>query len=550
MYSKNMGKTRLMVTAAYRFICRHWMYILLSVLYFWLFRQQRVWVVHSPHDDEWFIRMATSIRDGHWLGSYNHMTLIKLPLYPIFLSVFSALGVPVGFAQTLLYWFAASLFYFLVFIQLASPLSGVLFAFLLYNPSRFSDAMLFRVLRSDINAILALFIFASFSILLLTPRIRWCTKRWFAWFYASAFFLSLFYINREENITFLSLEMSVLGYLAYKMRYEKRFLRHIFMYVLVSGVALFLVSILNYSWYGIFAPTEFHTVWFRRAYSQISRVKPLTVNNKIPIPKEVRKELYHASPAFRQLEQFLEGDIGYGWAEVTFDFTHLDPNLREIGGDYFRWALREAVAAAGYYESPDSARLYYQRLAHEIDFACSEKLVDCRLTGNVFLPHSLIFHIADIIQDLSATFWFTITFRDIHMLSERRANDQDLIKIFESVTGMPSYDLDASSNEIVMNIMSMYSRVGLVMYIALVCAVFLILGFYPFSIVRKTFPWALLLIIIVGVLPMATFFAAFTSVNSENYAIAPTYLPVFYVSYLVLFTLGITAMYRIVHDSM
>ena len=41
------------------------------------------------------------------------------------------------------------------------------------------------------------------------------------------------------------------------------------------------------------------------------------------------------------------------------------------------WALRDAVAAAGYYSSGKFPEEYYLRLAQEIDNACSKGRLDC-----------------------------------------------------------------------------------------------------------------------------------------------------------------------------
>ena len=41
------------------------------------------------------------------------------------------------------------------------------------------------------------------------------------------------------------------------------------------------------------------------------------------------------------------------------------------------WALRDAVAMAGYYQSGSTAENYYFRLAQEINTACDKQQLDC-----------------------------------------------------------------------------------------------------------------------------------------------------------------------------
>ncbi len=52
-------------------------------------------------------------------------------------------------------------------------------------------------------------------------------------------------------------------------------------------------------------------------------------------------------------------------------------NCGEIGAGVFPWALRDAVAASGYYASPEQAAAFYARVANEIDAACNSKQLEC-----------------------------------------------------------------------------------------------------------------------------------------------------------------------------
>ncbi|HEX9011945.1 MAG TPA: hypothetical protein VF813_00460, partial [Anaerolineaceae bacterium] len=49
---------------------------------------------NAGHDDLLFIKLASNILHGSWLGSYNQFTLIKGPFYPIFIDLSFLSGFP------------------------------------------------------------------------------------------------------------------------------------------------------------------------------------------------------------------------------------------------------------------------------------------------------------------------------------------------------------------------------------------------------------------------------------------------------------------------
>jgi hypothetical protein len=58
----------------------------------------------------------------------------------------------------------------------------------------------------------------------------------------------------------------------------------------------------------------------------------------------------------------------------------------DIGGGWFAWAFRDAVAGAGHYRSGREARRFYVQLASEIDAACGAGTIACRAKGRTLFP--------------------------------------------------------------------------------------------------------------------------------------------------------------------
>ena len=56
---------------------------------------------YAVHDDGLFMRLATNIASGHWLGEFNQFTLMKGPGYPLFLAVTSLSSLPLSATHAL-----------------------------------------------------------------------------------------------------------------------------------------------------------------------------------------------------------------------------------------------------------------------------------------------------------------------------------------------------------------------------------------------------------------------------------------------------------------
>ncbi len=152
---------------------------------------------------------------------------------------------------------------------------------------------------------------------------------------------------------------------------------------IVAFALVSFVSLLNLQLYGLYAKTEFDAKPFKSAYGALSRVKSGESLPKVPVSKQTREEIYKISPAFSELEPYLEGEIGGMWAKLG---EKEEANKDEILGGWFMWALRDAVNSAGYYASEKFPSAYYNRLDDEIDAACANRTLDCHPDRATFFP--------------------------------------------------------------------------------------------------------------------------------------------------------------------
>jgi hypothetical protein len=158
----------------------------------------------------------------------------------------------------------------------------------------------------------------------------------------------------------------------------------------VWGTLVAVVCTLNWANYGIYTTCEFRWPKFVAAYSALSRVTHHPWRQCHLLPRETRQRIYAISPAFRELEPGLEGEVGKPWA--SSEQSCRDNDVESMGedldfmGSRFWWAFRDAVAGTGYYRSGKTAAEFYGRLASEVNHACDAGLLEAGPKRNTMAP--------------------------------------------------------------------------------------------------------------------------------------------------------------------
>jgi len=341
----------------------------------------------AGHDDRLYLLTANRILNGAWLGRpYGNMTLAKGPFYSVFVLVSWALGLPLLFAEQVLYVAAAGLFTWAIRPWLPSRFARTaLFAVLLFNPLTWHQQAATRVVREGIYPALGLIVLACTAGLL--GRLDRSRREVSAWAAALGLSLGAFWLTREEGVWLVpSLLVLALPALT-RLRTSWK--------PLVWGLAPFMIalaflpvlfgSISEYR-YGIFATNEFREHPFKAAMGALQRVEHSSWHAKVPLPTETRERIYAASPRFAELRPFLEGPIGQAWTQATCTGTG-GQVCDEIGGGWVVWAFRDAVEQAGYYRRGARAvAAYYEGVAAEINQACQARQLVCGPASDSLMP--------------------------------------------------------------------------------------------------------------------------------------------------------------------
>ena len=400
------------------------------------------------YDDALFIELAHHIIHGDWLGPYHSRTLIKGPVYPLWIAFTFYLGIPLLLAQHLLYIGACMLFFIAIYPKDSKSYILIAFGFclLVFNPATYSTELL-RVVRDGI--------YPSLMILVISCLMGMYTYRRYSanilglWAIGTGISFSLFWMTREEGVWLLPSFLFWIGIILWDI-YSSKMERWQFQMFLVLAVPLLIwgaigwsVSYINYYKYGIFGIVEIKTPEFRKAYGALTRIEQKSFKQFLPVPKSTREKVYAVSPSFAELEPYLEGKVGKAWAKQSSLLLYSVPN--EIAGGWFIWAFRNSVAMAGYHANGPLALMYYNKLSQEINSACEKKLISCGPERKTLTPPWRWEYIHFFEYGIPAKIVKSIHFSPIEIGIIPNTGKGQMLSLFKELTGSP---LDLSENPV------------------------------------------------------------------------------------------------------
>jgi hypothetical protein len=254
-----------------------------------------------------------------------------------------------------------------------------LFTSLLFLPASWADGPATRVTRDGIYASLTVLLVAT--TIGLAFRLSRPARRSVPWAAAMGAVGAVYAMTREEGIWLLPTLGAVLvmgAVRAWRTRWRS------WLAPALAGVLAFLapvtaVATMNAAHYGLFTTWE---VYFAPAYGALTRVRSKAWRQYVAVPRDARASIRNVSPAFREIAPALDS-ASDDW--INEGCRHLGV-CDDIGGGWFLWAFRDAVAAAGKYREGRDARTWYRSLAAEIDEACEKGRLACGPPRSTLMP--------------------------------------------------------------------------------------------------------------------------------------------------------------------
>lgn len=318
-------------------------------------------------DDELMVEQAYNIKNGNWLGRYGYNTLLKGPVFPIYLALLSILKMPYLLTTTAIFALACCLFIYSIRDIVKNKLALlIIFALTLFNPIMYSIDFQ-RVYRNSLVPSLALMIISFLNLVLLT---RNEDKLWkyVLGIVGASLVLPFFYYLREDSIWIIPIFIFyaiivAINIVSKSIKKHEIKLNDIIKLVLlvlpILTMVLFKVIVggINYSYYGDDAINMTEIESLNDAIHAINIVKNegrMDVTNS----REKIRKLYTVSPTLASMEERFE------WIQDMIAG-------REDGiivDAMFMWALLETVSGSGYdtFEKQDQV---FKDIANEINAA-------------------------------------------------------------------------------------------------------------------------------------------------------------------------------------
>ncbi len=343
-------------------------------------------------DDFLFVRGATFMAHGQWLGPFDQLTLAKGPGYPVFIALMHRYNVALKVGEQLTYLFAVAALAGCVWVVTRrTAVALVAFMVLALDPVNFSTHNS-QIIRDGWYASLSTLFVATFFLAVYGAA----THVRLLWLIALSLLAGIsggaFWLCREEGAWILPAVLSVAFGLPFcllvRWWYAKPRTRPERSRVLRKGARLALVlafvgmalvapiaavTMENSRYYGAALTNDLASGQFARAYADWMRVEAGTPSTTTPLGRSQREAVYLVSSAARQLEPYLENPDSR-WLRRSCRI--LKP-CGELAGNLVIWALRDAAANAGYFQSESDAQRFFGELDAQIRSACASAQLSC-----------------------------------------------------------------------------------------------------------------------------------------------------------------------------
>ncbi len=367
--------------------CGRFLYIaallLTAFLRMWLTADEDIRARHAAYDDLWFVKSAEV---AYWgVETQNHLSAIRPPAYPLWLWMNQNLGIPQRIAIDLAFVSSALLLvYALRHVGMPRLWAWLTFVVIAFLPEAFR---VFSLILSDAFAVPLMTALCGSLIMLL------CTGRTIRWGVVTGIFASLFALNRGEGGMMAHGLLACLAGLLFlrAMANRQGFLpsvwggvRVVIVPLVVMLAVTHLVKYVNYRVYGVYATNDLSAPGHASMMTALTSIDAPEKIDYVTISRTSLAMAYEVSPSLRELQTYLDGQVGDRWHKVTRQRRASLPPGEIISG-YNHWALREAAYRAGKYTSIADADAFYAQIAREIRQAIEDGKIPGRLVISSYL---------------------------------------------------------------------------------------------------------------------------------------------------------------------
>ena len=344
-------------------------------------------------DDRLYLRTATSLAQGRWLGAFDQYTLLKGPAYPAFIAAMYRAGVPLKVGEQLTHLLAAAAVALCVWVVARRFVVAIaVYVALAFDPVNF-DTWASRATRDSWYSSLTLLLIAS-VFLAVYAAVRRARLPWIvAASLAAGATVGVFSLTREEMMWILPTLLVVVAGLpiCVVVRWwfrtprtrepARRALRGLGRLALVVaiigmvGAAVILrVTTTNERQYGVAITNDLVYGTYARAYADWRRVAGGVSSPDDPITRVQREAVYAVSPLAKSLQPYLDppgGCVTPPGGGLGFH-ARIPPCARAV------WhGLRDAAARLGYFHTGADSQRFFANLDAQIQAGCDSGQLGC-----------------------------------------------------------------------------------------------------------------------------------------------------------------------------
>lgn len=327
----------------------------------------------AAYDDRLFVNYADNMLFGRWLGPFDQFSLAKGVSYSLLLVINYLIGLPYSFTLVSLYLVAVALFCVALYkILKCKTFMYILYSVMIYSPVMFHDENVQKIYRGGAITIFALLVVAG--IIGMYTRVEEQKRRIIGWAVLTTAVLPFFWFLKEDSIWILPFVVGGLGlavvriWRTKKPRSEKWWRSALVVMPLIGllfGITCY--KTINYVKYGEFAITDRQGTYFSNVISDLIRIDGEGRSKDNWVTKDMLRKAFEVSPTLAQSED-----------EIRTEYKKWAKSDGEVEGDIVFWAIKDAVAKAGFYESGQGVNSYYESVDRELN----EAFKDGRLERN------------------------------------------------------------------------------------------------------------------------------------------------------------------------
>lgn len=402
-------------------------------------------ISYGIHDDAWCTTRALYMLDGQWMGPYNQYTLIKGIFAPLLMAFSKIIGFTYMEICTYLYCVSCIIFLIAVSPVIRSWFSRVIiFAILLFNPITYALETFQRVYRNGLSQWQILLIFGGTIAIFL--RRNDSIKKLLPWAVMTGIITWAFFNTREDGIwllPFIVVSIIVLAVTIFLENSKKLTGR-----IVIAVIPIFIllignitISMINKSVYGTALKNDRDGGYYAEVVKDLYLIAPDPADEAKFSSEEYSDQYYNVyvstlqkaydvSPTFKSVQTTVDQAV------KNWDNTAGIVGDGQPYGDHILFAIRDGVAAAGYYKTLPETEAFYKQVHEELQDAFDAGTIQKRGISLTAMAAPLqMKDLPDIFAQIPKTIEYIISFEGITPVAIPSIGTENDIYNIEALTG-------------------------------------------------------------------------------------------------------------------